>query len=97
MEHIGFIKCFQSRWLRRDGEKNMQYCVNDVAGYHCRTCKCVMSNKGLQKPPIFKKKKKKKKINLKNVDKVIITVSASFCFEKSMGAYNPTYLSAMPV
>ena len=30
----------------------------DVAGYHCKACKCVMSNKGLQKPPIFKKKKK---------------------------------------
>ena len=31
----------------------------DVAGYHCKACKCVMSNKGLQKPPILKKKKKK--------------------------------------
>ena len=35
-------------------------CVYPVdAGYHCKTCKCVMNNKGLQKPPIFKKNKKK--------------------------------------
>ena len=25
-------------------------CVNDVAGYHCKAWKCVMNNKGLQKP-----------------------------------------------
>ena len=31
-------------------------CVYDVAGYHCKECKCVMNNKGLQKPPTFKKK-----------------------------------------
>ena len=36
----------------------------DVAGYHCKACKCVMSNKGLQKPPILKKKKKKKGLSL---------------------------------
>ena len=36
---------------RRDGE-NIYKCVNDVAGYHCQACKCVMSNKGLQKPQI---------------------------------------------
>ena len=33
-------------------------CVGpDVAGYHCKACKCVISNKGLQKPPIYKKNK----------------------------------------
>ena len=37
----------------------MYKCVNDVAGYHCQACNCVKSNKGLQKPLIFKKKKKK--------------------------------------
>ena len=36
----------------------MYKCVNDVAGYHCQACNCVKSNKGLQKPLIFKKKKK---------------------------------------
>ena len=29
-------------------------CVNDVAGYHCKAWKCVMDNKGLQKPLILK-------------------------------------------
>ena len=38
----------------------MYKCVNDVAGYHCQACNCVKSNKGLQKPLIFKKKKKNK-------------------------------------
>ena len=42
--------------MRRDGEKIIR-CVDDVAGYHWKTCKCVMNNKGLQEP---KKKKKKK-------------------------------------
>ena len=32
-------------------------CVNDVAGYHCKAWKCVMNNKGLQKPQIKKNKK----------------------------------------
>ena len=32
----GFIKCFQSSWLRRDGEKNMKYVYPVVAGYHCK-------------------------------------------------------------
>ena len=38
-------------------ERTLIYkCVYDVAGYHCKSCKCVMSNKGLQKPLIYKKK-----------------------------------------
>ena len=31
-------------------------CVYDVAVYHCKRCKCVMNNKGLQKPLIIIKK-----------------------------------------
>ena len=45
---------------RRDGE-NIYKCVYDVAGYHCKACKCVMNNKGLQKPQkkTFEVKKEK--------------------------------------
>ena len=53
-----FIECYPSSCSL--GEMERRYikiykCVNDVAGYHCKAWKCVMNNKGLQKPLIFKK------------------------------------------
>ena len=48
------IECYTSSWSKERWREYIYIfkCVYDVAGYHWKRCKCVLSNKGLQKPLI---------------------------------------------
>ena len=54
----GSIKCFQSSWLRRDGEKSIykNVCVINDAGSHCKSMEMCNDRIKAINDAIFKKK-----------------------------------------